>query len=492
MKFVNRNVRTAVCVIAWSAILFPACGPEKGSLGPGESEKSPSGFEEVPSAPSAGPVDAKEPLGGGSATVESGLLSPDGEAPPDEPNLDAPPSPSGAVCGNGQMEEGEACDDGNIVSADGCSSTCQIEPSGGGSIWPKLHVGPICTIRRVAGSYYKNDTGDGYLDGIATESELNIPSSVAVDDAGNIFIADQHWGLIHKVDSNGILNTIEGAADTSDPKRTLCQPRGIRTAAAGSLLIADFCNAKVYELKSNGDLTSIAGKSHVEGPPFATKSDGVSPLEAWLEGPHDIAFDEQRQILYISDNDFLHDNTLVRVRKVADGLITTVAGTGQKGYSGDGGPAKQAKLSAPGGLAVDKNGSLYIVDGARLRKVDLNGTITTIAGTGIPGFSGDLGPAGQAQLKAPRGIDIDKYGNIYIADDDRIRKISTDGKIRTIAGGGNVPVSVQSPDVPALQADLPFVTDVSIGANGRILFTTSSGGNIPYSESVYTVVCGPP
>ena len=162
--------------------------------------------------------------------------------------------------------------------------------------------------------------------------------------------------------------------------------------------------------------------------------DGGPATEAALSHPSYVAVDTAGN-LYVSD--FLAN----RVRKVdPEGVITTVAGTGAAGFSGDGGPAIAAELSFPTGIAFDGDGNLYLsdADNNRVRKVDPAGVITTVAGTGAPGFSGDGGPATAAELDAPAGLAVSADGRLYIADqgNDRVRRIERDGVITAVAGGG--------------------------------------------------------
>ena len=167
---------------------------------------------------------------------------------------------------------------------------------------------------------------------------------------------------------------------------------------------------------------------------YGFSGDGGPAVNAQLEGPRGVAADRSGNI-YIADT-YNH-----RVRKVdAAGTITTVAGTGSRGYSGDGGPAVNARLRYPCGVAVDGSGNLYIVDtdNHRVRKVDAAGTITTVAGSESSGFSGDGGPAVSARLQYPRGVAVDGVGSLYIADtrNHRIRKVDAAGIITTVAGSG--------------------------------------------------------
>ncbi|MBW1818596.1 MAG: hypothetical protein JRJ60_15750, partial [Deltaproteobacteria bacterium] len=181
------------------------------------------------------------------------------------------------------------------------------------------------------------------------------------------------------------------------------------------------------------NLTSIID-TVAGGETYGCSGDGLPATDAQLDFPWGIAVDA-------SGNLYISDIGCNRIRKIdTSGIITTVAGNGTYGYSGDGGPATQAELDTPMDVAVDTSGNLYIVDGfnARIRKVDTNGIITTVAGNGTYGYSGDGGPATQAQLYEPGGVTVDTSGNLYIADtyNYRIRKVDTSGIITTVAGNG--------------------------------------------------------
>ena len=174
-------------------------------------------------------------------------------------------------------------------------------------------------------------------------------------------------------------------------------------------------------------ITTIAGT-----PPRAPGGDGGPAVEAKLSSPAGVAVDG-------AGNVYIADWGNRRIRRVdPSGIITTIAGTGESGSSGDGGPAVEAKLSSPAGVAVDGAGNVYISDPGdyRIRRVDPSGIITTIAGTGVRGFIGDGGPAVEAKLDGPRGIAVDGAGNVYIADSgsNRIRRVDASGIITTIAG----------------------------------------------------------
>ena len=168
-------------------------------------------------------------------------------------------------------------------------------------------------------------------------------------------------------------------------------------------------------------------------------------------------------------NVFIADADNNRIRKVSSkGIITTVAGTGASGYSGDGGPATDAQLSDPHGLTVDGVGNLFIadLDNNRIRKVSSKGIITTVAGTGEEGYSGDGGPARKARLHEPDGLAVDAAGNLFIVDKGRIRKVSSDGIISTVAGTGEEGYSGDGG--PARKARLYSPSGVAVDGAGLV------------------------
>jgi hypothetical protein len=191
---------------------------------------------------------------------------------------------------------------------------------------------------------------------------------------------------------------------------------------------------------------------------------GGPATKAQLNLPGAVTVDREGN-LYISDS----NNH--RIRKVdKDGTITTFAGTGKKGYSGDGGPATSAKLIDPGGLAFDARGNLYFTDFTRVRKIDRSGTITTVAGTGRAGFSGDRGPATEAKLTA-EDVAFDDSGNLYIADGDnhRVRKVDKEGIIHTVAGSGKTGYSGDGG--PATEAALNGPSGIDFDGEGNLFIT---------------------
>jgi len=277
----------------------------------------------------------------------------------------------------------------------------------------------------VAGNGTKGYSGDG---GAATSAELNAPNDVAVDSAGNIYIADTLNDRIRKVTvSTGIITTVAGNGaggysgdGGSATSAEIFQPDGLAVDSAGNIYIADTFNYRVRKVtKSTGIISTVAGDGT-----YGYSGDGGLATSAELGEPTDVAVDAAGNI-YIADPGF------ARIRKVtvSTGIISTVAGNGTQGYSGDGGPATSAELSSPDGVTVDGAGNIYIADlyNERVRKVTVStGIISTVAGDGTAGYSGDGGPATGAEIYYPDGLAVDTAGNIYIADTEnfRIRGVS--------------------------------------------------------------------
>jgi uncharacterized protein (TIGR03437 family) len=269
-------------------------------------------------------------------------------------------------------------------------------------------------------------SGDG---GAATSALLNHPYGVRVDSAGNIYISDIDNQVVRRVDGkSGNITTIAGVNgnygyfDWEDggpaANSYLDKPVGLAFDAAGNLYIGDSNDDRVRTIDTKGIIHTFAGANQYNKTPGSTPwtsygGDGGPATKASLFHPYGVAVDAFGNV-YIADSD---DN---RIRKVAtDGTITTVAGNGTAGFSGDGGPAVNAQLNRPWDVAVDSSGDLFIADynNQRIRLVDASGTITTIAGSTGLGYSGDGGAATAAKLNYPTGVAVDlSNGNVYIAD----------------------------------------------------------------------------
>ena len=274
-----------------------------------------------------------------------------------------------------------------------------------------------------------------------------------MDSAGNLYIADSGNQRIRKIDSTGTITTIAGtgeccfvSTDDGGPAAAarLAFPYGVAVDSAGNLYIADSSNDRIRKVDSTGTITTIAGTGEL-----GFSGDGGPAVEAELYYPYGVAVDSAGN-LYIADS----GNRSPQGR--FDGDDHHDRGHRKIRVSGDGGPAVEAELRTPRSVAVDSAGNVYIADvrDRRIRKVDSTGTITTIAGTGRSGFSGDGGPAVEAELRSPDGVAVDSAGNVYIADSrtQRIRKIDSTGTITTIAGTGRSGFSGDGG--PAVEAEL--------------------------------------
>ncbi len=281
----------------------------------------------------------------------------------------------------------------------------------------------------VAGTGTAGFTGDG---GPADQAELSSPATTAVDSDGNVYVSDSSNQRIRKIDAIGIITTIAGtgtAGFTGDggpaTQAQINNPNGLALAADGSIYIADYGNQRIRKITPDGMIWAIAGN----GTKGFSGDDGPATA-AQINNPNSMAVAADGT-LYVSD---LGNG---RIRKImTNGIITTVAGNGTYGYAGDGGPAIQAELRIPS-VAISPDGVLYIADygNQRIRRVTADGVIATVAGNGTVGSAGDGTAATLAQLSSPTGAAVDGAGNLYIADDknDRIRRVSPKGIITTVA-----------------------------------------------------------
>ena len=326
----------------------------------------------------------------------------------------------------------------------------------------------------------------------ATSVELDWPVGVTVDASGNVYIADSGNNVIRKV-SNGVITTIAGggprvSATYSGPATSaeLDWPAGVAVDAAGNLYISDSGNELIRKV-SNDLIATIAGTGY-----GARSNSGLSgysgdnglATSAELNVPQAVAADTL-------GNAYVADSQNFVIRKISDSVITTIAGNGSWGYSGDGGPATNAKLRQPFGVAVDASGDVYIADSGNnvIRKVS-NGMITTIAGGGLRGGATYSGPASSAQLLWPMGVAVDASGNVYIADSGNnvIRKVSN-GMITTIAGNGTGGYSGDNGTTTAAALNSPM--GVTVDASGNV-YVADSGNNVirKVSNGMITTIAG--
>jgi sugar lactone lactonase YvrE len=327
-------------------------------------------------------------------------------------------------------------------------------------------------ISTVAGNGTSGYSGDN---GLATAARLSSPYDVAVDSTGNLYIADTNNYRIRKVTTDGMINTAAGNGSMGyngdgqpATAAALWSPYGMAVDSTGSLYIAENSNNRIRKVTA-GMISTVAGNGLT-----GFSGDGGPATAARVSNPTGLAYDSAGN-LYITGNYYN------RIRKVtADGIITALAGTGTRGYSGDGGPATAAQLNNPYSVAVDSAGSLYISDygNYRVRKVTIAGVISTVAGNGLTGFSGDGGLATAAQLSGPQGMAVDSAGNLYIADFDdcRIRKVTAAGVISTVAGNGTQGFSGDGGPATAAMLDSPAA--VAVDSAGNLYIADSANNRI--------------
>lgn len=316
-------------------------------------------------------------------------------------------------------------------------------------------TGNISTIAAASGTYF-GFSGDGAA---APAAQLYGPSGVAVDAAGNVYIADTRNQRVRKVDAaTGNIATVAGTGergrngDGGPAVAAQLEPIDVSLDAAGNVYVADRAIGGIRKIEAGtGTISTIADRGVL--------ADGA------LRVARRVAVDKHGNV-------FIASGSRVHRVEVATGVISIVAGTGETGFSGDGGAAALARLSSYlDGLAVDDLGNVYIADSLnfRLRKVDAaTGIIWTIAGTGEQGFRGDGGLAVSARLRFPSGVAVDALRNIYIADwsNNRVRKVdSATGRIETIAGGSR---GFGGDGGPATEAEFAGPLDVAVDSFGSI------------------------
>ncbi len=324
-------------------------------------------------------------------------------------------------------------------------------------------IAPGGQAQTVAGDAYLHAIGDG---GPATVAQLFQPAAVAIDGAANLYIADTGTERARQVLISGVIQTVAGTGVPDAAPGDLNAPMGVALSAAGDLLIADTANHRIQKV-SGGNVATIAGTGAAGAGP-----EGVAPLETQLNAPRGVCVDQ-------AGTPFIVDTGNHRVLRIPlGGVAVTVAGNGSPGYAGDGGPGRLAQLNQPSACAVDAAGNLFIADTLNhcIREVTAAGAISTIAGTGQAGSGGDEGPATAALLDAPQGIAVDANGGVYIADtgNHRIRQVTADGVIHSIAGQSAAGFSGDGG--PALQAQLHSPGGLALDSSGN-LYVADTGNN---------------
>ncbi len=322
-------------------------------------------------------------------------------------------------------------------------------------------------ITTIAGTGEPGDGGDG---GLAVEAQLADPYAIAVGADGAVYVTDSGNNRIRRI-AGGMIATVAGTgsfgAHADDGELAvdvpMAWPRGLQLAPDGALLVADSFAQRVRRIDLDGRITTVAGR---------LPGDGGQAADAMLNGPGGLSVRLDGAILIADSNHY-------RIRQIdSSGRIITMAGTGEPGFGGDGGLAVDAQMRLPLGIAVDPTtGDVYFSDMRqhRVRRINTDSTIDTVAGTGARGSSGDGGPAANAELAVPLGLAVDTSGDVYIADggNNRIRRIDhATGEISTYAGTGEE--GYDGDGGPAADARLTFPDFLAFDADGNLYFTEDS------------------
>jgi sugar lactone lactonase YvrE len=321
--------------------------------------------------------------------------------------------------------------------------------------------------------------GDG---GPAAKAEINQPFDLVHDAAGNLFFSDTGNHAIRRVDARtGVITTIAGTGRKGyggdggpASAATLDEPYGLAIAADGSITFADRLNARVRKVDGRtGIITTLAGTGEK-----ASTGDGGPAAKAGLVEPNGVALDASGRRLYIADV----AGHRLRAVDLATGTIRTVAGDGTATHEGDGGPASAARLHGPRAVKVAPDGTILVLErnGNTLRAISpADGTIRTFAGTGKKGYSGDGGPAIRATFDGPKEMALDGAGNIFIVDTENqaIRRIDArTGVIQTIAGNGGRGGAGDGGPARAAQLDRPH--GVAVAPDGSVLIGDTNNHRI--------------
>jgi sugar lactone lactonase YvrE len=309
-----------------------------------------------------------------------------------------------------------------------------------------------------------------------TKTDLYLPSSVRRGPDDRVYLMDFNNQRLRVVDDEGLVQTVIGngfhaIADAGAPADAtpLENPIDFRFDSAGRIVFVSYHDPRVLVLAEDGTVEALAGAGDGVVGALGNEGDGGPALAALLIQPDGITIGP-------SDTIYVSDSLANRVRKIEGGIIDTIAGNGEMGHSGDGGPGVDAALSWPSALELDREGNLYIAEtrGHVIRRLATDGTIDTIAGDGTAGDAGDGGPATKARLDQPYGLALDEDGSLYVADrgNFRVRRIAPDGTIETISGTGEEGLSGDGG--PATRARFGYLARLALDDDGLLVADQSN------------------
>lgn len=341
-------------------------------------------------------------------------------------------------------------------------AACTEQPCG-------AQIGDLCHL---AGTGEIGFNGDGRG---PRDTDFYLVSAARRGPDDRVHIMDFNNQRLRRIGDDGLIETIVGSgfhaiADVEAPllDTPLENPIDFGFLADGRMVFVSYHDPRVLQIGDDGTLETLAGTGDGIVGEIGNEGDG---------GPASEALFIQLDGIAIADNDVIYvsDSLANRVRKIEDGMIDTVAGTGVKEYSGDGGPGTEAGLYWPTALALDQHGNLYIADTLNhvIRRLDPEGVITTVAGSGVEGDDGDGGPATQARLRQPFGLAVDHDGTLYIGDraNFRVRRVDVDGTITTVAGTGTQGLGSEG---PGRESRLGYLARVAIDGDWLLVADQSN------------------
>ncbi len=360
----------------------------------------------------------------------------------------------------------------------------------------QAQTAPAYTISAIVGTGTPGFTGDGSA---AIGAEVNFPSSMAMDKSGNLYIADSANFRIRKVDTNGNISTIAGTGATGNAgdgkAATAAQfgpPGGIAVDSSGNVYFSDTGNHTIRKIGTDGNISRFAGTGTLgfsgDITPYTDPTAAITlASNAQISRPTGIAVDSKGNV-YFSDT----GNNRIRRVSVKDSSITTIAGDGVGNYYGDGAGAAYAEVYTPTGMVFDAADNLYFADSSnhRIRKIAAaDGKITTVAGFGTPGKADNGGLAVNSLLHYPTSVAVDANGNLYIADsiNNRVRMVTTNGVISTIAGGSALPGNLGDGG-PALAARMNFPCSVLVNPAAKVYVIDAQNSRIRLLTPVLSTV----